>query len=118
MNIRKRLTIVIFPALLLALTSAPVTAQAPELRFDHNHSYAEVVEYLNQVVRAFPDIARLHTIGESYEGRELLVLEITNRNTGDGLEKPGFWIDGNLHASEVMGAEVSLKNIDASWWAS
>ena len=43
---------------------------------------------------------------------DLLVLEITNQRTGDGLSKPGFWMDGNLHASEVMGAEVCLKNID------
>jgi hypothetical protein len=86
-------------------------AQAPEIRFDHNHTYAEVVDYLQRVVRAFPNITKLHTIGQSYEGRDLLVLEVTNRSTGDALSKPGFWMDGNLHASEVMGAEVSLKNI-------
>ena len=40
------------------------------------------------------------------------MLEITNQATGDGLSKPGFWMDGNLHAGEVMGAEVCLNNID------
>jgi hypothetical protein len=90
----------------------PGALLAQELRFDHNHTFAEVVEYLNQVVRDYPEIAQLHNIGKSYEGRDLLVLEVTNRSTGDGLSKPGFWIDGNLHASEVMGAEVTLKNID------
>jgi hypothetical protein len=87
-------------------------AQAPELEFDHNHTYAEVVNYLEQVVRAYPNITKLHTIGNSYEGRDLLVLEVTNQNTGDGLAKPGFWMDGNLHAGEVMGTEVCLRSID------
>ncbi len=89
-----------------------VETRAQELRFDHNHTYADVVAYLNQVVRNYPEIARLHNIGKSYEGRDLLVLEVTNQSTGDGLAKPGYWIDGNLHSSEVMGTEVTLKNID------
>jgi hypothetical protein len=86
-------------------------AQRPAIEFDHNHTYAEVVDYLQQVVRAYPDITKLHTIGQSYEGRDLVVLEVTNQSTGDALSKPGFWMDGNLHASEVMGAEVCLNNI-------
>jgi len=97
---------------LITMVSQPHPTQAQELNFDHNHTNQEVVDYLNAVVRAYPEIARLHTIGQSYEGRDLLVLEVTNQATGDGLSKPGFWIDGNLHASEVMGAEVTLKNID------
>ena len=101
-----------FVALLLVLGAIPSKAQAQELKFDHNHTNAEVVEYLQQVVSAYPQIARLYNIGKSFEGRDLLVLEITNQSTGDGLSKPGFWIDGNLHSSEVMGAEVTLKNID------
>ncbi|UCG85399.1 MAG: hypothetical protein JSW71_15895 [Gemmatimonadota bacterium] len=112
MTNRQRMTAGLFTVPLLAFNSVLCGAQAPELRFDHNHTYAEVVEYLRQVVRAYPGITRLHTIGQSFEGRDLLVLEVTNQSTGDALDKPGFWMDGNLHASEVMGAEVCLKNID------
>ena len=112
MTVRRRAITVLLAVPMLALISAPGMAQAPQLAFDHNHTYAEVVDYLQQVVAAYPDITKLHTIGESYEGRDLLVLEVTNRSTGDGLSKPGFWMDGNLHAGEVMGAEVCLKNID------
>jgi hypothetical protein len=42
----------------------------------------------------------------------LLVLEITNEDTGEALRKPGHWLDGNLHASEVFGAEVCLKTVE------
>ncbi|MFC1565260.1 M14 family metallopeptidase, partial [candidate division KSB1 bacterium] len=82
------------------------------LIFDHNHTFSETVDYLNSVVRAYPDITKLHVIGKSYLGKDLIVIEITNHETGDGLSKPGYWFDGNLHAGEVMGAEVSLKTID------
>jgi len=99
-------------ALLLAITATPTSAQRADISFDHNHTFSEVADYLNAVVRAYPSITKLHNIGKSYEGRDLLVLEITNQGNGDGLSKPGFWMDGNLHASEVMGAEVCLKNID------
>jgi len=87
-------------------------AQGPDLEFDHNHTFTEVADYLNAVVGAYPNIAKLHKIGKSYLGKDLLVLEITNRSTGTGLEKPGYWLDGNLHSSEVMGAEVCLNTID------
>lgn len=85
---------------------------APKIRFDHNHTFKEVVAYLQGVIKAYPSITKLHTIGKSYLGKDLLVLEITNQRNKKSKEKPGYWIDGNLHASEVMGAEVCLKTID------
>jgi len=110
---RAKLTIILCLALLTAVFyPAEPQAQVPEIRFDHNHTFVEVVDYMQALVKEYPDIARLHTIGKSYLGNDLLVLEITNRNTGEALEKPGFWLDGNLHAGEVMGAEVCLKTID------
>ncbi len=39
------------------------------------------------------------------------MLELTNSETGEGLSKPGYWIDGNLHAGEVAGGEISLHTI-------
>ena len=86
--------------------------QEPELKFDHNHTFSEVVTYLKALTKAYPNITKLHTIGKSYLGKDLLVMEITNKKTGKGIEKPGYWIDGNLHASEVMGTEVCLHTIN------
>ena len=90
---------------LFASYSPAQPTQGPDLEFDHNHTFAEVVHYLNDVAGAYPNITKLHTIGKSYLGKDLLVLEITNQSTGAGKEKPGYWLDGNLHAGEVMGAE-------------
>ena len=86
-------------------------AHSPELKFDHNHTFQEVVNYLNGMVKAYPKLARVHTIGKSFLGNDLLVIVISNQDTGKCKEKPGYWFDGNLHASEVMGAEVCLHTI-------
>jgi hypothetical protein len=96
----------------LLLAGGSLSAAVEKLSFDHNYTFAETVRYLNEVIKAHPKITELHTIGKSYLGKDLLVLEITNQETGQGLEKPGFWIDGNLHSSEVMGAAVCLKTIE------
>ena len=88
------------------------SVQGQDLKFDHNHTNSEVADYLKGLEKSYSGIIKLHNIGKSYLGNDLLVLEITNKSTGKGLEKPGFWIDGNLHASEVMGAEVCLKTIE------
>lgn len=106
--------VILICLMLMHFSAATIEGQTsvPELKFDHNHTYSEMVIYLKALAGAYPNIARLHNIGKSYLGRDLLVLEITNQGTGNGIEKPGYWIDGNLHASEVMGAEVCLKTIE------
>ncbi len=114
MNRQKKGILPILSTLLLTVSVVlPLkgAATAPELKFDHNHTYGEVVVYLQDVIASFPTLAKLHNIGKSNLGKDLLVLEITNQDTGKGLEKPGYWFDGNLHASEVMGTEVCLKTI-------
>ena len=93
------------------VASTTWSAGPPRIKFDHVHTYAEVADYLEQVVEAYPQITKLHTIGKSFLGKDLLVLELTNTETGDGISKPGYWIDGNLHAGEVAGGEISLHTI-------
>jgi len=91
----QKLAILVFVTI-FTLTIPINQAFAQKLEFDHNHTFKEVVGYLNKVASSKSDIARLHTIGKSYLGNDLLVLEITNKKTGKAMQKPGFWIDGNL----------------------
>ncbi len=93
------------------LDVAEVRTPQPEIVFDHIHTYQEVVDYLNAVAEHYPALTELHTIGKSYLGNDLLVLEITNRETGEGSSKPGYFIDGSLHSGEVFGGEVCLHTI-------
>ncbi|MGI6642647.1 MAG: M14 family metallopeptidase [Bacillota bacterium] len=81
------------------------------LCFDHYHTNAEVRAFLEECLREYPRLCRLECIGRSYQDREILMLEITNRETGPGSDKPGVYADGNTHAGEVTGCEVILYSI-------
>ncbi|HHY11149.1 MAG TPA: carboxypeptidase [Firmicutes bacterium] len=78
------------------------------LRFDKYHTYREITEFLQSCVSAYPGFCKLDSIGKSLEGRDIWMLEITNRKTGPGCDKPAVYADGNIHAGEVTGAETIL----------
>ena len=46
--------------------------------------HAEVNARLQELARQYPEIARVHHIGNSRKGQELLLMEITNFATGSG----------------------------------
>jgi hypothetical protein len=79
--------------------------------------YEEVTRKLRELVQQYPELAELYSIGKSGEGRDLWVLEITNKNTGPGKSKPGMWMDGNIHAREVSGRQLLMYAAE-SWLAS
>lgn len=81
-------------------------------RADHYYRFDEMTDLLRSWEDDHPERARLESIGTSPEGREIWVLAITDRSTGDFEDKPAFWIDGNTHASEVMGSAAALRTIE------
>ncbi len=72
------------------------------------HSTADAYALLEGWAREYPRLTELYSIGETLEGTRLLVLEITNEQTGPAAEKPAYYYDGNIHAEELTGAEVAL----------
>jgi murein tripeptide amidase MpaA len=84
----------------------------PDLRFDRFYRYDELTEILQGWAEGRPDLYRLDSIGQSYEGREIWLATLTNFETGPDLEKPGFLVEANIHAIEVTGATAALHLID------
>jgi len=76
----------------------------PDVRFDRFYRYAELTKILHDFVATFPQLLSIESIGKSYEGRDIWVLTATNRETGDAASKPGFWVEGNVHATEVAAS--------------
>jgi len=73
------------------------------------HNYKESLSMLRQMERAFPGLVKLYSLGKGAVGnREIWCLELSNRETGPAEDKPAVYFDGNQHASEVMGGEVTL----------
>ncbi|MEZ4460912.1 MAG: M14 family metallopeptidase [bacterium] len=82
------------------------------LRRNHYHSYDEMTSWLQEVTERYPNRARLQSIGKTPEGRDIWVVSITRFERGEASDKPAYWIDGNTHASEVLGCEACLRTID------
>lgn len=77
----------------------------------HFHLYDELTRYLQMVAAEYPHLTRLRSIGKSYQGRDIWVMALTQENTGPAEEKPGYWIDANIHAGEVTGGATCLYTI-------
>lgn len=78
------------------------------LRFDRYYNYEDVVKALEVLHAAYPEMTKLESLGVSEEGRKIYVLTINNPKTGAALEKPGVWVDGNIHGNEIQAGEVCL----------
>jgi hypothetical protein len=85
---------------------------AQDITFDKYHSYQEITGYLKAIQAKYPQLARLSSMGKSYLGKELWVIEITNRKLKKPEHKPAMYIDGGTHGNEVTGCEVCLHTID------
>lgn len=72
------------------------------------HTTADTHYLLQEWAKAYPNLTRLYSIGETLKGTKLMVLEITNKSTGAAENKPAYYYDGNIHAGELTGAEVAL----------
>lgn len=78
------------------------------VRFDIYYRYAELCDIFQTWARDHPQLVQLRSIGCSYEGRDIWLLEITQQRTGKAADKPGFWVDGNIHSAELVGSSACL----------
>ena len=80
----------------------------PAIAFDRFYRYPELTELLQALARDHPHLVTVESIGKSFEGRDIWVLTVTNAATGPAQDKPAFWIDGNIHATEVAASAANL----------
>ena len=103
--------------ILLTLIITPSTlAQAPypskvDLRFNHWYDYEEMTGVLHELVREYPELLTIDSIGQSVGGREIWLVTLNNPKTGTDREKTAMFIDGNIHGNEIQAAETVLYTI-------
>lgn len=79
-----------------------------QISWNRYYNHAGVTEICKKLAAAHPDLIKLSSIGKSYQGREMWLLTVTDFKTGKPEEKPGFYIDGNIHSNEIQGTEMAL----------
>ena len=86
------------------------TPQNPKVQVSWNkyNTYKGVADICTRLAKAYPDLVTMESAGKSYQGRDIIVLTITDKKVQSPDLKPGFWIDGNIHSIEIQGTEMAL----------
>ena len=79
-----------------------------DVSWNRYNTYSGIESICRQLARAHPNLIKMNSIGKSFEGRDMWMLTVTNFRKGKELEKPGFYIDGNIHSNEIQGSEIAL----------
>lgn len=79
--------------------------------WDFYPTYDAYVDMMNQFAADFPGICELVNIGQSVEGRELLLIKISD-NIGTREAEPQFLYTGTMHGDETTGYILLLRLID------
>lgn len=81
-------------------------ATARGISFTAFQRHAEINAYLDELAKAYPSRITVETVGQSYEGRDLKTITISN---GDGKSgKNVIFLDAGIHAREWIAPAAAL----------
>ncbi|XP_053560155.1 carboxypeptidase Z isoform X2 [Bombina bombina] len=91
------------------ITSEEVFPAMPStfIQFTH-HSYAQMVSTLKKTAAKCSHISKTYSIGRSFEGKDLFVIEFSTNPGKHELLKPEVRYIGNMHGNEVVGKELLI----------
>ncbi|XP_041971447.1 carboxypeptidase D-like isoform X2 [Aricia agestis] len=70
--------------------------------------YDELVDFFDTLQSSYPELAKVYSTGSSVEGRQLLVLQITEDVQGEHPERPSFKYVANIHGDEAVGRQLVI----------
>ncbi len=74
--------------------------------------YDELTASLAEMAARHPHLVSVDAIGRSHRGREVWMATVTDRRAGPPEEKPGVYMDGNIHAEELTAGAAVLHVLD------
>ena len=93
----------------------PCNSFSKDMKFDCYHDFNEMSQFLKDAQAKYPQLAKLESIGKSYQGRDLWLITITDFKTGKPEDKPAIWIDGGVDSDEVISTEAALGLVHRLW---
>jgi hypothetical protein len=85
-----------------------VATPGAKLSFTAYHRYPVIQEFLHDQAAAFPTIARVISIGKTFEGRDMSAI-IINKSAN----KPVIFVEAQIHAREWIAGAVATYLINA-----
>tara|TARA_R110002096_G_scaffold44524_1_gene119687 strand:- start:62546 stop:63436 length:891 start_codon:yes stop_codon:yes gene_type:complete len=90
---------------LLCIIASPTAIASPY------HSHEQVNERLTQLATQYKDIAKVHRVATTSQGREVLALEVDRKGTFDSAA-PVLLLHGGIHGNEWISTEVVLHLVE------
>ncbi|XP_072315270.1 carboxypeptidase Z-like [Eucyclogobius newberryi] len=86
-----------------------VPSEDPSTRMQFSYqSYAQMTNTLKRTEQRCPHIAQTYSIGQSSQGKELLVIEFSNNPGQHVLLEPEMKYVANMHGDEVVGRQLLI----------
>ena len=73
-------------------------------------SYQETIDFLQRAMGEHPNLIRLQSIGDTWEGRPIMMVTVS-QDVAYADEKPAMLYTGTIHAREWIGIELAVKFI-------
>ncbi|QUM77725.1 peptidase [Moritella sp. 24] len=71
-------------------------------------SYQDAIDFLTQAMADHPDLIRLESIGNTCEGRPIMMVTLSE-NIANADTKPALLYTGTIHAREWIGIELAIN---------
>lgn len=82
-----------------------------EYGFDRFLRYDDMRAWLDELAAQHPGLMTVESYGRSHQGRDLVLVTLTDAETGPAADKPAHWVDANIHSIEVTGGVAALHLI-------
>ena len=83
----------------------------PDVQFDRWYAYDDLTAFLQACAKACPSLMHLSSLVESPQGRQVWLATLTDPATGAPEDKPAYYVQANVHASELAGTSAALRLI-------
>ncbi|XP_063896391.1 carboxypeptidase D [Helicoverpa armigera] len=71
-------------------------------------SYKDLVKLTSELEKTYPDLIKSYSIGKSVQGRELLVLQLSEDVQTPHYERPSVKYVANMHGDESVGRQLTI----------
>ena len=100
------IAIVLFSSLLPGMSHGQT--EIPDFNFEGYNDYETIKSELEKLEENNPDIADLMVLGQTWEGREILAMRVTDNPDIEEVGEPDVLIMGGHHAKELPSVEVPM----------